>query len=377
MQAQPPVKTIRVPSLQVQQPIGQFYVAVMKRDDVLRLAWSDVRRIADEELADYIGIERDLDPRRVEELARYVKTVDASFPTSIILAIAQDDLINYDATTGIMEIRDNPQVAKIIDGQHRIAGLEGLQGAETPFDLNVTIFVDMDLEDQAMVFATINLAQTRVRKSLAYDLYEYTERRSPQKTAHNIAKLLNARQGSPLYQRIKILGTATRPYQTLTQAAFVEALLVLTSGSIEQALRDRDLIKRGKRIPPAEELDGKRLVFRAMFDTKMDAQIAKVLWNYFSAVRDKWEVAWADVPRRGNMLPRTNGFRALMRFLPAAYLHVGGPPSLPSVEEFGSVLAPITLGDDDFNTDRYIPGSTGERALLDDLLELSGLKSTE
>lgn len=376
MEAQSPVKTIRVPSLQVQQPIGQFYVAVMKRDDVLRIAWSDVRRIAGEGLADYIGIERDLDDRRVEELARYARTVDASFPTSIILAIAQDDLINYDPATGVMEIRDDSEVAKIIDGQHRIAGLKPLQGTETPFDLNVTIFVDMDLEDQAMVFATINLAQTKVRKSLAYDLYEYTERRSPQKTAHNIAKLLNAREDSALYQRIKILGTATRRYQTLTQAAFVEALLILISGSIEQALRDRDLIKRGKRIPPAEELDGNRIVFRAMFDAKMDAQIAKVLWNYFDAVRQKWPTSWADVPRRGNMLPRTNGFRALMRFLPTAYLYIGGPPSLPSVEEFSRVFAPISLTDEDFNTDRYIPGSTGERALLDDLLDLSGMAST-
>ena len=52
--------------------------------------------------------------------------------------------------------------AKILDGQHRIAGLKEYRGDR--FELNVTVFVDMDLEELAMLFATINLKQTKSRR---------------------------------------------------------------------------------------------------------------------------------------------------------------------------------------------------------------------
>lgn len=70
----------------------------------------------------------------------------------------------------MLRIKKDANVAKIIDGQHRIAGLEDYAGP--PFQVNATIFIDMDIEDQAMVFATINLKQTKVSKSLAYDCCE-------------------------------------------------------------------------------------------------------------------------------------------------------------------------------------------------------------
>src|SRR5437667_9365085 len=172
---------------EVDQPIGTFYVGVMSAQDVLAISYADVRRIEDRDIEKVIGIQRPLSPERVEEIRQYVQTVDASFPTSIILAIEGKDA-EYDSHTGTMKITRDEGVAKIIDGQHRIAGLEGFEG---PFELNVTIFVDMDLEDQALLFATINLKQTRVSKSLAYDLFEYYRGRRPQTTCHIVAKLIH------------------------------------------------------------------------------------------------------------------------------------------------------------------------------------------
>ena len=72
---------------EVDQPIGTFYVGVMSAQDVLAISYADVRRIEDRDIEKVIGIQRPLDPERVEEIRQYVKTVDASFPTSIILAI--------------------------------------------------------------------------------------------------------------------------------------------------------------------------------------------------------------------------------------------------------------------------------------------------
>ena len=52
-----------------------------------------------------------------------------------------------------------------------------------------------------------------------------------------------------------------------------------------------------------------------------DLEIVDVLWNYFDAVKSRWPNAWAS-REPGMMLNKTNGFRALMRFLRPAYLSI-------------------------------------------------------
>src|SRR5690606_13459203 len=96
-----------------------------------------------------------------------------------------------------------------------------------PFQINVSIFVGIDLPEQAKIFATVNLAQTKVNKSLVYDLEALARKRNPYKTCHHVAVALDSNEDSPLYQRIKRLGVATpgRAYEPLTQASFVEALV--------------------------------------------------------------------------------------------------------------------------------------------------------
>jgi hypothetical protein len=64
-----------------------------------------------------------------------------------------------------MEIRLANDIASIIDGQHRIEGLikafNKPHENETKFQLNITIFVDLDMDNQSMIFATVNKAQTK------------------------------------------------------------------------------------------------------------------------------------------------------------------------------------------------------------------------
>jgi DGQHR domain-containing protein len=151
-------KQITFPCLKVKQPLGDFYVGVIPAKDVLAISYADVRRIEARDIEKILGIQRELQPARVRELQQYVRNIDATFPTSVILAL-RGKSATYNSKKGEMSITRHPKVASIIDGQHRIAGLEEFDG---DFDLNVTIFVDMDIEDQAMTFATINLAQTKV-----------------------------------------------------------------------------------------------------------------------------------------------------------------------------------------------------------------------
>jgi DGQHR domain-containing protein len=362
------IADIKFKCIEVTQPVGTFYVGAMDSNDVVKISYADVRRLEKREVEQYLGIERPLSQGRVAELREYVKTVDATFPTSVILAIPPDKA-EFDSAKGVMKIANEEDVAKIIDGQHRIAGLETYSGRS--FQVNTTIFVDMDMEDQAMVFATINLKQTKVTKSLAYDLYEYANSRSPQKTCHNIAKLLNTRSGSPFKERIKILGIATgKPEESLTQATFVDRLMKYIT---REPMKDRDDLKRGRKIGRAEGRDIEKLIFRNFFVDDQDAQIAKIIWNYFSAVAQRWPVAWSSV-QRGVILNRTTGFGALMRFLRAAYVHFGKPATVVDASAFLSIFDRMKLGDDSFVPEKFVPGSSGESELFNTLCGQSGLR---
>ncbi len=356
--------------VEVTQPLGTFYVGVLDSRDLAAISFADVQRIERREVETFLGIERPLSPDRVREIERYVNTVDATFPTGILLAVSSNDA-QYDPETGVMALTRGPSIAKIIDGQHRIAGLKAF--ADGVFQVNVTLFIDMDIEDQAMVFATINLKQTKVSPSIAYNLYEYATSRSPQKTAHDIAKLLNSKPGSPFQDKIKILGTATpgKEQETLTQAAFVNQLLPLMSADPDA---DRDQLKRHRSLGRPAEGAARRLVFRNMFIDQQDAEIAKVLWNYFSAVRRRWSRAW-DAAERGLILNRTAGFNALMRLLPVMYTALGKPGEVVGEDTFYGPFERLSLRDEDFNPQKYIPGSTGQRNLFVDLLDGSGLAS--
>ena len=352
------------------QPIGTFYIGKMDSKDIVYISFTDVRRIEKEkrDVELYLGIERPLSPKRVKELKEYVQNIDATFPSSIILAVSSDDA-KFDPTKKIMEIRYDKKVAKIIDGQHRIAGLE--EYGRDDFQLIITIFIDMELEDQAMVFATINLEQTKVSKSLVYDLYEYTKARSPQKTCHNIAKLLNNKDGSPFKDKIKILGVATgKSQESITQATVVERLIKYIS---KNPMKDRNLFKRGKKPERAKDNEMKELIFRNLFLDEYDALIAKNIWNYFKAVEKKWSDAWPKA-QPGNILNRTTGFGALMRFFRDVYVSFNKMNEVLSIDNYYSIFKKIELSDNEFSPEKYKPGSSGEKELYSDLINLSGLE---
>ena len=135
-------------------------------------------------------------------------------------------------------------------------------------------------------------------------------------------------------------------------------------------MRDRDSIKRGKKPEKAKEADLDRLVFRNLFVEEKDVIIARIIWNYFKAVEGRWPRAWSEV-KQGNILNRSNGFSALMRFLPLVYSKTCKPDEVPPIEQFGSVFKMIDLKEDEFNPDNYKPGTSGEKRLFEDLKEKS------
>ncbi|MES2478907.1 MAG: DGQHR domain-containing protein [Bacteroidota bacterium] len=369
---------IQIKCIKAIQPIGVMFVGVIDSADLEKITFADVRRLRDDSdnraVEDYIGIQRKLDPNRVKnEIGKYVNLVDATFPNSIILSISSEHA-QYDEQTGMLSILYQDDIAKVLDGQHRIAGFDYYNFGENTFQLIVTIYIDMELEDQAIVFATINKEQRNVSGSLVADLFAFAESRSPQKTGHNIARALNNKVGSPFFNKIKILGNADSKTETITQSTFVEAILKYITRDKQS---DRDFYRRNKnktnaKLDPTPEKDRDKLILRNIFiEDTTDIKIAQIIWNYFWAVQEKWPNAWNE-PANNNILNKSTGFIALMRFFKTAYLSFNKADSVISKEEFKTIFDRITLTEEDFNPQKYLPGGIGQSALLSDLKAQSG-----
>lgn len=369
--------SIALPCIRISQPLGEFYVTSISSRILRQITFADVRQMHDREMDTYLGIQREVSAKRVREIGEYVNTVDACFPTAVILAVEGRCALYDDAerTLTLQTAPDNGmpnsrvnklEIARVLDGQHRIEGLQYLR-ARGEFEMNVSIFIDMDIESQAYLFSVVNLAQTKVNKSLAYDLFDYARSRSPQKTAHNIAVALDRDSRSPFFQRIKRLGRATkgRFTETLTQATVVEALMPYLS---VEPVKDRQVFLNGHKpkLVDADEL--RKTIFRNMFLSERDLDIAEVLFNYFSAVRERWPRAW-EATGDGAMLTKTNGFKGLMRLLRPAYLHCTRPGEVVKQGEFYELFLRSGIADDEFNVDNFKPGSSGELGIYRRLLE--------
>lgn len=367
-------RSLSIKCIKVTQPIGEFYIGSIKSKDLKEITFSDVRRMEGERgFETYLGIQRPLSPGRVKEISAYAKTADACFPTAVLLsvkgycAVFNPEDCSLKLTPYRADESDSREdvpythLANVIDGQHRIAGLHDYE--DDNFEVNVSVFVDIDVSTEAHIFSTVNLAQTKVNKSLVYDLYELATKKSPQKLCHEIAVTLDSDSKSPFFNRIKRLGAA-QPHNvpgSITQAAFVQGLIKYLSSN---PMRDRDAYLRGKK-PSASDGDPNKQIFRRFMLDDMDYDLVDVLWDYFEAVRRRWPVAWNSTDK-GIILSKTNGFMALMRFLRDVYVSLG--KTKPSYEDFAKIFGAMKFGDDFFSTDNFKPGTSGESALYKELL---------
>ncbi|MEJ2045971.1 MAG: DGQHR domain-containing protein [Reinekea sp.] len=353
-------RAIAIEALRISQPIGEFYCGVINASDLVAISRADVRRMEDNDLDTYLGIQRPLTSSRVNKINRYIQHIDSTFPNSIIVSIKSEH-ISWDDQDRLLTIDPGEEkcekIAVILDGQHRLAGFDdsnteflSADGISAPFQLLVTIFVEADISTQASIFATVNLAQTKVNKSLVYDLESLAHSRSPERTCHDIAVLLNSDEGGPFYRSIKRLGVATKGIkgEFLTQAAFIENLVKFISGNPAQ---DKNIIlseargsifKKGNKLQDLDEASLKRYFFRKAFIEDKDEIIAANVSNYFTAVNNRWPDAWGKNAVKSS-LNKTIGFIALMRIFKDIYTALTNPPAnwqrVISSSEFSQILS--------------------------------------
>ncbi len=310
-------------------------------------------------------IQRKVESSRVEKIANFLlDDPDAIFPTNLVIAIpnaAIEQIISLETqeykivlNAGVFtEIKKEggDVFLTIIDGQHRIKGIEkaiGKIGSEIEnynkilikstneeikrnldkrikllnnllnINLVVTFFIDPTLEFQAMIFSTINRTQKSVPQSLVYSLFGLTEKDSPQKSSLQVVLALNSFSKSPFYNRVKLHGGNYERNQSppLTQAAIVKSVIDLISTNATESERDR--FKERVELKVGCNPD---LPFRRYYANDEDNKIVDILFCYFSAVRNTftyentslWD--FDENTKPGNILQTTVGYFALLEIL--------------------------------------------------------------
>ena len=292
-------------------------------------------------------VQRRVEKARVSKIADYlINDPEATFPTNIVLNIPAVAIAEQRKTENQVEIIFDDEVINqierakegdgdtdvyvtIIDGQHRIRGIEeAIARLEKDvskkdrlesllkIELVVSFFIDKSLEYQAMIFSTINRTQKRVSQDLVSSLFGLTTDDSPYKTALEVVLALNSNPNSPFYRRIKLYGgeyskkTFSPP---LSQATMIKNIVKYISVSLREAENDR--YRRRKELLTNNR--SKYLPFRRFYAEDKDYMISNCLFYFFNTVKrylgNYWNYDGISKPQ--NILQSTVGFEALLHIM--------------------------------------------------------------
>lgn len=328
------------PCIAVNQPIGTFYLTALPASELVRRVRIQPRTMSS---SDNHNVQRAENTTRVKEIAEYVRDPDATFPTAIIIS-ASSKLAVVDGHTisflpGDKQSPADFEIGELLDGQHRIRGLQLASDLGTDistFEIPVVVMLDLDVAEKAYIFSIINSKQTPVSKSLIYDLFGLAKVRSPYSVCHEVARAMNTDFKGPFFRGIKMLGRRQDPQEMLTQGSFVKYLLRLITSK-----PDADAIA----LKSNEVLVERDRPFNAFFRNGRDELILKAMTNYFNAVKETFPEQWDAAsyvdnngrPIKGKtpVFRRTVGYEALMKALEAIW---------PIVRDDASMESSIFLG---------------------------------
>lgn len=313
-------------------------------------------------------IQRFVENQRVQKIADFLTLdPDASFPTNIVLHIPKQVIKAQEKKDGLLHIvldekvfngmsKDDGDVfITIIDGQHRIKGIEeaidrlgkvidnlgktirvnnsknlqkkldfAIQRLNDLRDIElvVSFFIDKSLEYQAMIFSTINRTQKRVSADLVSSLFGLDTGDTPQKTALQVVLSLNGHPSSPFYKRIKLYGGdySNKVSPPLSQATMVKSIVSLISENLREAEKDRYLNR--KELTYRSSGSNKSLPFRKYYANNKDAIISDILFFYFKTVKETFRdsngnLCWNynNNKKTDNILQTSVGYEALLKIL--------------------------------------------------------------
>lgn len=403
MSGTPGLSLVR-PAIRIDQPLGTFFAFSLPADVLNGIAYSypalAVERMesewSDDKGYSILGSQRAEKKKRLDEIASFIQTTDATFPNAIILGVnyrdgqyIENEAERWTATEGpggcwTLRIPSaSQQSASIIDGQHRLHAFERLppDARERKMELLCVAFLELPTPYHAYVFATINFNQKKVSKSDAYDMFGFDvdERPpkfwSPETLAVYLTRLLNTEKSSPLFKCIlpssdsQLLfreGDASKIDVRVSLATVVDGILRLIS---RNPMEDRNTIRRPQNRERGREcLTSTGAPLRQFYIKGNDKAIFDLLCNYFSAVHEK---VWLPSGQT-SYLRKTVGVQALFDVLRELLLR--GPITVDgfSVPTLTMRLAPCAELDPDGT--KYQASGIGRSEIRNEILSVVQLR---
>lgn len=261
------------------------FTFAMTAQDLLQLHYVAVRGKDQEEGA----VQRPLSTRRISGIKSYILDGNTFFNSFIINWTDASYKPKY--AKGNITIPLVPHAAQVIDGQHRLAGLEQAIEQDQSIgetELLVTMCIGLTTPEAARIFLNINTEQRPVPKSLVFDLFGdvVDDHEHAVNRASDLARDLNDDPTSPLYKLIKFPG-APRGQGSIELSTFVSAL--------KDHLKPRT---------------GTFYIYKLKdFETQKLS-----LYNFFQAIRDYYSEAKAWGSSSKNPFLRAAGFNGAIDF---------------------------------------------------------------
>jgi DGQHR domain-containing protein len=226
---------IVVPFAPAKQHGKSFFLTALSAADIVRITYVARRGVSEEQGA----VQRLLNPTRIAGIRDFL-IAGGSFPVSIVLNWL-DTATAPKIKDGKLVIRNIPQAAQIIDGQHRVVGLSSAIAKEkslSKLQVPVTLYTGLSTKECADIFLSINTEQKPVHRSLVFDLYKVASDYivdPPALRAGDLASELNERQDSPFLGYVNFPGTP-KGHKGLALSTIVSAVkpLVEEKGVFEQ-----------------------------------------------------------------------------------------------------------------------------------------------
>ena len=194
---------LRVPAIEFYQKQIRMCLFSLNAQSLRYLFQTRPRTTADTE-----GIQRELSPKRLAQIARFVGESGNILPNSIVVNFTPDVRFERSDSSQIGYLifpQHEGRFGTLLDGQHRLFGVTHEESTEKDLQLPVTGLFLTDLHVAAQVFVSINDNQKPVKKNLLIALqYELGLLPGPEETAAAITERLNEDQDSPLRGRIQM-----------------------------------------------------------------------------------------------------------------------------------------------------------------------------
>lgn len=305
------------------------YTFSMKVKDLVQIHYVAVRGVDDEEGA----VQRVLSKARISKIKNYILDGNTFF-NSFILNWT-DKNFPIELVSGRILIPLVSSSAQVIDGQHRITGLEeAMKGDKSVGDREVIVTLSQNLTtaQAAGIFLNINTEQRPVPKSLIFDLFGEVEGDPIHaiNRATDIADALNDDADSPLYKLIKFPGSP-RGVGKIELSTFVTAL-------------KKHLEKDGE--------------FYRVKLRNLDSQKAAV-FNFFTAIKGFYEPEKVWQSQASNPFFRAAGFNGAVDFLCDKLLLKAAERKSFTVDTMRNILR---LDEQDLLTWEDLQGTDGKTA---------------